>query len=223
MAGFKDLKGQGHAPTLFMAFLYFDMSFMVWTMLGPLSTEIAEALALAGHIMTAGEKATLLSLPILSGAILRIVLGFGVDKFGAKKTALVSQLIVIASLITAYILGNTITYNQLLIVALGLGFAGASFAVALPQAGQWYPPKSQGIVMGIAGAGNIGVVIDFLFAPKIAELWGWDGSIFEMLQEDDRHGRDVFFAKNELGFRDKIFMLEKFNITHCLNTFADDI
>ena len=174
MAGFKALKGQGHAPTLFMAFLYFDMSFMVWTMLGPLSTEIAEALAAAGHMMTAGEKATLLSLPILSGAILRIVLGFGVDKFGPKKTALVSQLIVIASLLSAYMLGDTITYNQLLIVALGLGFAGASFAVALPQAGQWYPPKSQGIVMGIAGAGNIGVVIDFLFAPKIAELWGWE-------------------------------------------------
>ena len=177
MAGLKDLKGQGHTPTLFMAFLYFDMSFMVWTMLGPLSTEIAEALALTGHIMTAGEKATLLSLPILSGALLRIVLGFSVDKFGAKKTALVSQLIVISALLTAYLMGNSITYNALLIVALGLGFAGASFAVALPQAGQWYPPKSQGIVLGIAGAGNIGVVIDFLFAPKIAELWGWE-SVF---------------------------------------------
>ncbi len=173
MAGFKDLKGQGHGQTLFMAFLYFDMSFMVWTMLGPLSTEIAEALALTGHIMTAGEKATLLSLPILSGAILRIVLGFGVDKLGPKMTALISQAIVIASLLTAYIMGDSITYNALLIVALGLGFAGASFAVALPQAGQWYPPKLQGVVLGIAGAGNIGVVIDFLFAPKIAELWGW--------------------------------------------------
>ncbi|MCF6340186.1 MAG: NarK/NasA family nitrate transporter [Sulfurimonas sp.] len=177
MAGFKDLKGQGHTPTLFMAFLYFDVSFMVWVMLGPLSTEISEALALTGHIMSAGEKATLLSLPILSGAFLRIILGFAVDKFGAKKTALVSQLIVIASLLMAYMLGDSITYNQLLIVAIGLGFAGASFAVALPQAGQWYPPKSQGIVLGIAGAGNIGVVIDFLFAPKIAELWGWD-SVF---------------------------------------------
>ncbi len=28
-SGFKALKGQGHAPTLFMAFLYYDMSFMV--------------------------------------------------------------------------------------------------------------------------------------------------------------------------------------------------
>ena len=174
MANFKALKGQGHAPTLFMAFLYFDMSFMVWTMLGPLSTEIGEALAAAGHIMTAGEKATLLSLPILSGAILRIVLGFGVDKLGAKTTALMAQSVVIASLVTAFTLGAEITYNQLLMVALGLGFAGASFAVALPQAGQWYPPKLQGIVLGIAGAGNIGVVIDFLFAPKIAEKWGWE-------------------------------------------------
>ncbi len=174
MAGFKALKGQGHGMTLFMAFLYFDMSFMVWTMLGPLSTEIGEALALAGHVMTAGEKATLLSLPILSGALLRIILGFGVDKFGPKKTALVAQLIVIASLLTAYLQGSSITYNQLLIVALGLGFAGASFAVALPQAGQWYPPKLQGVVLGIAGAGNIGVVLDFLLAPKIAEKWGWE-------------------------------------------------
>ena len=174
MAGFKALKGQGHAPTLFMAFLYFDMSFMVWTMLGPLSTEIAEALAATGYMMTAGEKATLLSLPILSGAFLRILLGFGVDKLGAKVTALMAQSVVIAALLTAYLLGDTITYNQLLIVALGLGFAGASFAVALPQAGQWYPPKLQGVVLGIAGAGNIGVVIDFLFAPKIAEKWGWE-------------------------------------------------
>ncbi|HIQ47386.1 MAG TPA: NarK/NasA family nitrate transporter [Sulfurovum sp.] len=174
MAGFKALKGQGHTPTLFMAFLYFDMSFMVWTMLGPLSTEIGEALALAGHMMTAGEKATLLSLPILSGALLRILLGFGVDKLGAKLTALLSQSVVIAALLTAYFMGDSITYNALLIVALGLGFAGASFAVALPQAGQWYPPKLQGVVLGIAGAGNIGVVIDFLFAPKIAEKWGWE-------------------------------------------------
>jgi len=173
MANFKALKGQGHFPTLFMAFLYFDMSFMVWTMLGPLSTEIAEALAKTGFILTPSQKATLLSLPILSGAILRILLGFLVDKIGPKKTALMAQSIVIASLLLAFLRGENITYNELLLVAFGLGFAGASFAVALPQAGQWYPPKLQGVVLGIAGAGNIGVVLDFLFAPKIAELWGW--------------------------------------------------
>jgi len=174
MAGFKALKGQGHWPTLLAAFLYFDFSFMVWTMLGPLSTEIAESLALGGFVISAGQKATLLSIPILAGALLRVLLGFGVDKFGAKKTALMAQSVVIAVLFYAYFRGASISYDELLIVAVGLGFAGASFAVALPQAGQWYPPKLQGVVLGIAGAGNIGVVIDFLFAPKIAELWGWE-------------------------------------------------
>jgi NNP family nitrate/nitrite transporter-like MFS transporter len=174
MAGFKALKGQGHAPTLFAAFLYFDFSFMVWTMLGPLVTEISESLAAHGEVLTESEKATLLAIPILSGALLRIVLGFSVDKIGAKKTAIMAQLIVISVLFYAYFKGATITYDELLVVALGLGFAGASFAVALPQAGQWYPPKLQGIVLGIAGAGNIGVVVDFIFAPKIAEKWGWE-------------------------------------------------
>ncbi|MDD4854829.1 MAG: MFS transporter [Sulfuricurvum sp.] len=174
---FGDLKKEGHWPTLFAAFLYFDFSFMMWTMLGPLATEIGESLSIRGFTMSDAQQATLLAVPVLAGALLRIVLGIFVDKFGAKKTALVSQLIVIATLFLAYISADTITYNQLLIVALGLGFAGASFAVALPQAGQWYPPRLQGTVLGIAGAGNIGVVIDFLFAPKIAELWGW-ASVF---------------------------------------------
>ena len=173
MASFKALKGQGDAKTLFAAFLYFDFSFMVWTMLGPLATEISESLATHGFIISASQKATLLSIPILAGALLRILLGFGVDKFGAKKTALMSQAVVISVLFYAFFRGEGISYGELLVVAIGLGFAGASFAVALPQAGQWYPPKLQGIVLGIAGAGNIGVVIDFLFAPKIAEIWGW--------------------------------------------------
>ena len=183
MAVFKALKGQGHTPTLFAAFIYFDMSFMIWTILGPLSSEIVESFALSGFIMSTSQKATLLSLPILSGALLRIVLGFSVDKFGAKKTALVSQLIVIVSLLFVYFLGESITYKQLLVAALFLGFAGASFAVALPQAGQWYPPKLQGLVLGIAGAAYFGVAMGFIFSPKIAELFGWQtvflcGAIF---------------------------------------------
>lgn len=174
----KELKGQGHWPTLLAAFLYFDFSFMVWTMLGPLATEIAVSLkATQNFIMSADQSATLVAVPVLAGAILRVLLGFFVDRVGAKKTALTSQLIVVLGLFFAYYKGETITYDELLAVAFILGFAGGSFAVALPQAGQWYPPKLQGVVLGLAGAGNIGVVIDFIFAPKIAQIWGWQ-SVF---------------------------------------------
>ncbi|MRJ03200.1 MAG: NarK/NasA family nitrate transporter [Epsilonproteobacteria bacterium] len=168
-----ELKRAGHLPTLIAAFLYFDFSFMVWTMLGPLATEIAESLARHGYLLDPNQKATLLAIPILGGAILRILLGFLVDNIGPKRTAILAQSVVIASLFYTYFRGESITYYELLAVASGLGFAGASFAVALPQAGQWYPPRLQGLVLGLAGAGNIGVVIDYLFAPKIAEIWGW--------------------------------------------------
>ena len=42
-----DLKNSGHWPTLLAAFLYFDFSFMVWTVLGPLGAQIGETLNLS--------------------------------------------------------------------------------------------------------------------------------------------------------------------------------
>ncbi|HIC10204.1 MAG TPA: NarK/NasA family nitrate transporter [Campylobacterales bacterium] len=169
MMAFSELKGKGHWPTLFASFLYFDFSFMVWLMLGPLAQEITADIP-GG--LTDGQIGTMVAVPIFAGAVLRIVLGFGVDKFGPKITALFAQTLVVGGLFYGYLFGFQ-SYEALLVMGAILGLAGASFAVALPQAGQWYPPHLQGVVLGIAGAGNIGVVIDFLFAPKIAELWGW--------------------------------------------------
>ncbi|MEZ4693903.1 MAG: hypothetical protein R2837_07915 [Aliarcobacter sp.] len=51
-----------------------------------------------------------------------------------RKTALISQFIVVWTFLRIIFKGATITYDELLFVAFILGFAGASFAVALPQA-----------------------------------------------------------------------------------------
>ena len=37
----------GHTPTLLAAFLYFDLAFMVWVLLGPLGVGIAKDLGLS--------------------------------------------------------------------------------------------------------------------------------------------------------------------------------
>jgi MFS transporter, NNP family, nitrate/nitrite transporter len=162
-----DLKDSGHWPTLLTAFLYFDFSFMVWTLLGPLGAQIGEALRLSTQ-----QKGMMVAVPILSGAVLRIVLGLAVDQFGAKKTGITAQLIVIAGLLWAWLAGLN-DYRATLGLGLLLGFGGASFAVALPQAGRWYPPQMQGLVMGLAGAGNVGTVLDALLAPRVAAAFGW--------------------------------------------------
>lgn len=162
-----DLKNSGHWPTLLAAFLYFDFSFMVWTILGALGVQIGESLHLSAQ-----QKGLMVAVPILSGAFLRIILGLTVDRVGAKNTGVAAQSIVIMALAYAWLAGLQ-NYQASLLLGVALGFAGASFAVALPQAGRWYPPGMQGVVMGLAGAGNIGTVIDALIAPRLAVTYGW--------------------------------------------------
>jgi NNP family nitrate/nitrite transporter-like MFS transporter len=162
-----ELRASGHWPTLLTAFLYFDFSFMVWTLLGPLGAQIGETLHLSAQ-----QKGMMVAVPILSGAVLRIVLGLAVDQFGAKKTGSAAQLIVIAGLFWAWLAGLK-DYQATIGLGFLLGFGGASFAVALPQAGRWYPPHMQGLVLGLAGAGNVGTVLDALLAPRVAAAFGW--------------------------------------------------
>ena len=149
------------------AFLYFDFSFMAWTLMGPLGAQIGEALGLSAQ-----QKGMMVAMPILSGAVLRLALGLAVDRLGAKRTGIAAQLMVIAGLLFAWLIGLT-DYHATLAMGLVLGFGGASFAVALPQAGRWYPPHMQGVVMGLAGAGNVGTVLDALLAPRLAAVFGW--------------------------------------------------
>ena len=167
----KDFLKSGHTPTLVSAFLYFDMSFMVWVLLGALSVQIAKDLGLSP-----AQKGLMVAVPILAGAALRLVNGVLVDLIGPKKTGLIAQVIVIAGLLTAWLL-HIDSFNAVLAMGAVLGMAGASFAVALPLASRWYPLKYQGVALGIAGAGNSGTVFASLFAPTLAKLYGWQ-SVF---------------------------------------------
>src|SRR5688572_15121714 len=161
----------GHTPTLAASFLYFDLSFMVWVMLGPLGVAIARDLGL-----DAAQKGLMVAVPVLSGALLRVVAGIMVDRIGPKKTGLIFQAIVLTGLIVAWLIGIS-NYSSVLVLGLLLGVAGASFAVALPLASRWYPPEHQGLALGIAGAGNSGTALAALFAPGLAEQFGWSNVI----------------------------------------------
>ncbi|MCQ2996884.1 NarK/NasA family nitrate transporter [Pseudomonas syringae] len=157
----------GHKPTLFAAFLYFDLSFMVWYLLGPMAVQIATDLQL-----TTQQRGLMVATPILAGALLRFVMGIVADQLSPKTAGIIGQVIVILALFTAWNLGVH-TYEQALLLGLFLGVAGASFAVALPLASQWYPAEHQGKAMGIAGAGNSGTVLAALIAPVLAAAFGW--------------------------------------------------
>jgi NNP family nitrate/nitrite transporter-like MFS transporter len=158
----------GHWPTLLAAFLYFDLSFMVWVLLGPLGVQISRDLGLS-----AAQKGLMVAIPVLAGALLRIPMGMLVDHLRPKAAGLIGQVLVIAALAWAWVAGVR-TYTEVLVLGAFLGVAGASFAVALPLASRWYPPEHQGTALGIAGAGNSGTVLAALFAPSLAAAFGWN-------------------------------------------------
>ncbi|HYD94612.1 MAG TPA: nitrate/nitrite transporter [Noviherbaspirillum sp.] len=157
----------GHTPTLLASFFYFDLSFMVWVLLGPLAVQISKDLG-----MTAAQKGLMVATPLLAGALLRIAMGVLVDHLKPKKAGAIGQLIVLATLAWAW-LGKLDTYESMLALGILLGVAGAAFAVALPLASRWYPPEHQGTALGIAGAGNSGTAFAALFAPSLALAYGW--------------------------------------------------
>ncbi len=157
----------GHLPTLFASFLYFDLSFMVWVMLGPLAVLIAKDIGL-----NAAQKGLMVATPVLAGAFLRIAAGALAQFLGPKRAGVVAQLVVILALTAAWAIGLE-SFSQMLLLGVALGVAGASFAIALPLTSQWYPPEHQGTALGIAGAGNSGTVLAALFAPGLAALYGW--------------------------------------------------
>jgi NNP family nitrate/nitrite transporter-like MFS transporter len=165
---FRAFRQSGHWPTLFCAFLYFDISFMVWVLLGALVNSIAVDIRLSD-----AEKGLLVAVPLLGGAVLRLGVGWLTDYVGARRTGLVGLLLTLVPLALGWLWGDT--FGKLILVGLLLGVAGASFAAALPLASRWYPPRYQGMVMGIAGAGNSGTALAAFFGPRLAEWIGWQG------------------------------------------------
>ena len=159
-------KPGGHLPTLIASFLHFDLSFMLWVLVGALGIFIADDLKLSPS-----EKGWLVAFPVLTGSLLRIPVGILSDRLGGKRigTALLAMLYL--PLFLGWQFGDSL--GTMSAIGLLLGCAGASFAVALPLASRWYPPERQGLVMGIAAAGNSGTVLANLFAPRIALAVGW--------------------------------------------------
>lgn len=158
----------GHTPTLIASFLYFDLAFMVWVLLGPLAINISKDLGLS-H----AEKGLMVATPVLAGALLRLVMGVLVDRLSPKKAAIIGQIVVICAMAYAWTFGLH-SFQEVLVFGVFLGVAGSSFAAALPLASRWYPPEHQGTAMGIAGAGNSGTALAALFAPGLAIAFGWN-------------------------------------------------
>ena len=166
MAGFKAFLKSGHPPTLFASFLYFDFCFAIWVLDGALGPFLSKEFGLSPM-----QRGFLVSVPILSGAFMRVPLGIFAQYIGRKWAACIEMITIMIAL--SYGAFFVHSYNELLFMGVLLGLAGASFGIALSLGGGWFPPEHKGLAIGIAGAGNSGAIIAMLAAPPIAIAYGW--------------------------------------------------
>lgn len=140
------------------------VSFMIWSVFPPIAGQIQELFNLSTL-----EKSILIATPVLLGSIMRIPMGILTDRHGGRKVFTLTMLFLILPMVAA---GFADSYVWLLICALFIGMAGTTFAISLTFVSRWYPPQSQGFILGIAGLGNLGGAGANFLIPSISTTYG---------------------------------------------------
>jgi MFS transporter, NNP family, nitrate/nitrite transporter len=143
----------------------FTICFAVWTIFGIIGIRIKADLGLSDT-----QFGLLVGTPILTGSLIRLILGIWSDQYGGRVVLTLTMLS--AALMTA-LLNFAYDYPTFLFAALGVGIAGGSFAVGVAYVSKWFPKDRQGTALGIFGAGNVGAAVTIFVAPTIMVAYGW--------------------------------------------------
>jgi NNP family nitrate/nitrite transporter-like MFS transporter len=159
---------QPTSPTraLAMSTLAFTVCFAVWTIFSIIGVRIGDELGLSET-----QFGLLVGTPILSGSLVRMLLGIWTDHYGGR---LVYTATMLAAAAATFLLSYAETYPQMLLAALGVGLAGGSFAVGVAYVSRFFPPERQGTALGIFGVGNVGAAVTKFVAPFVLVAWGWE-------------------------------------------------
>lgn len=151
--------GRPEKRVLWISTATFTVLFAVWLMLGVLAVPLEQELGL-----NQAQVSWAAALAVLTGSIFRVPFGLLADRWGGKKTMLLSALLCVPPCIgMAYVS----SYPALLAWAAWYGLAGNSFAVGVSWNARWTPRERQGLALGTFGAGNVGASLTKVLAPLV--------------------------------------------------------
>ena len=150
---------------LAMSTIAFTVCFAVWTIFSIIGVQIKKDLGL-----TDTQFGLLVGTPILTGSLIRLVLGIWTDQYGGR---IVYVGVMLAAAVATWLLTFAYDYSTFLLAALGVGIAGGSFAVGIAYVSRWYPKEKQGTALGIFGMGNVGSAVTKFLAPMVMVAFGW--------------------------------------------------
>ncbi len=165
MPALREVDRADQRAALSMSTIAFAVCFAVWTIFSIIGVRLRQELGL-----NETQFGLLLGTPILTGSLIRIVLGIWADRSGGRIVFTVTML---AAAVATFLLSHAHGYAETLAAALGVGVAGGSFAVGIAYVSRWYPVEKQGAALGIFGVGNVGAAVTMFLAPFVLVAYGW--------------------------------------------------
>ena len=144
--------------------LTFAANFSIWTLYAVLGVHLSPSLDLS-----ATEYGLLVASPIITGALLRLPIGFLCEFFSSRNLFIWQMILTLPPL---FLLNYAQSFNDYILIGLLLGLSGVSFTLGIRYVSQWFESNQQGMAMGIFGAGNAGAAITLILAPLIIEHLG---------------------------------------------------
>ncbi|MDQ0197751.1 nitrate/nitrite transporter [Neobacillus ginsengisoli] len=145
------------------------VGFMVWVIISALMPNIKKDIPL-----TPNQIALVTAVPVILGSVMRILLGYWTNRFGARIIFFISFIIII---FPVFYISAANSLTDLIVGGLVLGMGGAVFSIGVTSLPKYYPKERHGFVNGIYGAGNIGTAITSFTAPMLANSIGWHNTV----------------------------------------------
>lgn len=158
------MNSKDQTSVLIVSTISMIVSFTVWSVFAPIATEIQKI-----YQLTTTEKSILIATPVLLGSLMRIPMGILTDRYGGRKIYPLTMLLLVFPMVGA---GFADSYGMLLFWAFFIGIAGTTFAISITYVSKCYPPHKQGLILGIAGIGNLGSALANFFIPMIFASYG---------------------------------------------------
>lgn len=164
------VRGGSQSPStnLALATLASTAGFWAWNLIGPLGVHYTGLLGLS-----ASQKSILVAVPIVVGALGRILTGALTDRFGGRIMFTVLLVASIPFVLFVALAGHLESYPLLLVAGFFLGVAGTAFAVGIPFANAWFDPSRRGFATGVFGAGMGGTALSAFFTPRFVSWFGY--------------------------------------------------
>ncbi|HTI96536.1 MAG TPA: MFS transporter [Rudaea sp.] len=160
-----DVTPAQRARALWLSTFAFAVCFAVWVIFSIIGVELKKELGLSDT-----QFGLLVATPILTGSISRPLLGIWSEMIGGNRVFALAMLVVAGF---TFALPFAHSYPVLLLLGLGLGLAGGTFAVGVVYVSAWYPRERQGTALGLFGMGNVGAAVTSFGAPLLLTVMDW--------------------------------------------------